>query len=199
MKTEYFKSHFNQQNMIHHLTPYNLHGNIGKGINDAVAEVSSPCDWICLRDGDTMFLRADWGKRIDATINKFGDEYGLMSCFTNRLNPNSMQHQLHGGVCSNETYIDKHIEIYDTYPKEPEMNFVPNGKVVAGFFMLFQKKLWLNLGGFVENTLHFDSDFTMRAQQKGVKVGVMTNLYVFHIYRIWDKSNSVQANTKHLV
>lgn len=184
---------------IHYLTPYNSQGNIGKGINDAISNTINTYDWICIRDGDTMFLRSDWGKRIESTVNQFGDEYGLISCFTNRLNPNAMVHQLHDGICSNETDLDKHLEIYDSYPIEPGIIEVPKGKVIAGFFMLFQKKTWLKLGGFRENTVHFDSDFTERARMKGVKVGVMTNLYVFHLYRLWNKGVNPQIDTKHLL
>lgn len=184
--------------MTHHLSPYDTSGNIGKGLNEAIDQVQNLEDWICLRDGDAMYLRADWGKRIEASINNFGQEYSLMSCFTNRLNPNTMRHQLHGGICSKETDMLKHLDIYDTYPSEPEMNLVPKGKVIAGFFMLFQKKTWLKVGGFAEKNIHFDSDFTTKVQGKGLKVGVMTNLYVYHLYRSWNLGNSPQIDTKHL-
>lgn len=185
--------------MIHHICPYHDKANIGKGLNLAIELIESPYDWICLRDGDTMYLRSDWGKRIEVSIDKFGQEYALMSCFTNRLNPNTMRHQLHNGICSKETDIAKHMAIYDTYPADPEIIQLPKDKVVAGFFMLFQKKTWLEVGGFMENSLNFDSDFTIRVHEKGLKVGVMTNLYMFHLYRLWNLGNCPQIDTRHLV
>lgn len=182
-----------------YLTPYNKEGNIGKGINDAIKSLNcNDDDWICIMDGDIMFLNADWGKRIERTIEKFGNEYALFSCFTNRLNPNTMQHQLHNGICSDESDIRKHLEIYKEYPFEPEVNQVPKGKVIAGFLMIFQKKNWLKIGGFAEKTLHFDSDFSQRLMMKGLKIGVMTNLYVYHLYRLWNTSSKPQWDTKHL-
>jgi cellulose synthase/poly-beta-1,6-N-acetylglucosamine synthase-like glycosyltransferase len=55
---------------------------------------------------------------------------------------------------------------------------------IAGFFMAFQYKTWKKIK-FAENSLAFDSLFSMRVKELGLKIGLIRSLYVFHSYRLW--------------
>jgi hypothetical protein len=55
---------------------------------------------------------------------------------------------------------------------------------IAGFFMAFQYKTWKKIK-FTENSLAFDSLFSMRVKEMGLKIGLIKSLYVFHSYRLW--------------
>jgi hypothetical protein len=50
--------------------------------------------------------------------------------------------------------------------------------------MCFQYKTWRKIK-FDENTLAFDSLFSMRVKELGLKIGLIRSLYVFHSYRVW--------------
>ena len=50
--------------------------------------------------------------------------------------------------------------------------------------MAFQYKTWEKIK-FTENSLAFDSLFSMRVKELDLKIGLIRSLYVFHGYRLW--------------
>ncbi len=42
--------------------------------------VRDPNDWVCMRDGDTMFMLPNWGHQIKHYIEKYPDT-GLFTCY----------------------------------------------------------------------------------------------------------------------
>lgn len=162
--------------MIHGITTY-LKGNIGGGLNASIANYGAK-DWIMVRDGDTMFLTEDWGERVTA-LTQSG--YDLMGCLTNRI---GTPHLLYGGEISDNPDIAYHRNIAQSLT-EPVVKPLDRG-AIAGFFMLFQKKLWDAIGGFEERHNGFDAIFTEQARAMGARIGVAQSLYVFHMYR-WGK------------
>ena len=182
---------------IHYFTPYNIHKNITKGLNDSCELVTNHEDWIVIRDMDTVFLLPDSGTEVFKTLVAYGDQYGILGCWTNRLNQNSQQHQLHGGKCSDNFNLLDHIEIAKEY-RDLSVNEVPHGKVIAGFFMAFQKKTYDLVNGFDGRNIVFDVRFCEKVIKSGKKLGIMNNLYLFHSYRPWAKINP-ETNSGHLI
>lgn len=173
--------------MIYYSTPY-LKGNIGGGIN-AWIETLPDDAWICLRDGDTL-LFPGWGDRIEE-LSKTG--YDLIGCLTNRV---GVKHHLVDGHFSNIGSISAHKLIAEqVHSKGTEIKEIKTGPI-AGFFMLFNKKLWQQIGGFEEETIYFDAVFTAKAREKNAQIGVAQGLYVFHLYR-WG-SDDPRNDIKHL-
>lgn len=164
---------------IQYLTPYAVDLNIGKAYNDAIADTSA--EWICLRDGDTMFLTPDWGRVIDEVISNA--EYDLYGCVTNRLGDTT---QTVPGMF-NEMDITKHYE--KAKEVESKYSVTPHSGAVAGCFMLFKRSLWEQIK-FAENTPCFDFIFTRDAERLGYKIGLIRHLYIFHGYRIWQKDRT---------
>lgn len=164
-----------------------MKGNIGGGLNRTIECLPDDC-WVCVRDGDTMFLTHDWGERAEALVTT---GYDLIGCLTNRI---GIPHHLPDGFFSNIGSITVHKLIAEQHhDRGIWVKEIKTGPI-AGFFMLFPKKLWLDVGGFDEETIYFDSIFTERARAKGARIGVAQGLYIFHMYR-WgsdDPRNDIQ-------
>lgn len=164
---------------IFYSNPFSVDKNIGKAHNDFIKSLNAnDDDWIVIQDGDMLYLTDDWGKRIEEALKKDGQNFGLIGCYTNRLRG---KHQLHGNKFSYETDIKKHYEIALTYGGCGVQEIK---EYIAGFFMCFQYKTWKKIK-FTENSLAFDSLFSMRVKELGLKIGLIRSLYVFHSYRLW--------------
>jgi GT2 family glycosyltransferase len=178
---------------IHYSTPFSTEKNIGKAYNEFMETVPEG-DFVCLRDGDTLFLRPDWGKQIDAIIKDNAHKFKLISCVTNRLRAD---HQLYNNRFSNDGNISNHLNIandlYEMYYDE-----VLPTSYVAGLCLIFNKDTWKAVGGFRENSILFDKEFNtdIRAKFGGNPIGIAKGLYLFHLYR-WG-SKDPYNDTQHL-
>jgi GT2 family glycosyltransferase len=175
--------------MIYYSNPFAIDKNIGKAYNKFCELVPNDDDWIVLQDGDMMYLTPDWGNRINEAIHQNGQDFALLAPVTNRLN---VPHQLHNNQFSNDHNIINHFNIAKGY-NNPTAKEVES---VAGVCMIFQKKTWKKIGGFVENSRTFDTQFCIALKKKGFRIGLIQNLYVYHQYRIW--SETPQKDVKHL-
>lgn len=178
---------------IHYSTPFSNEKNIGKAYNEFCENVPDG-EWICLRDGDTLFLRSDWGNQIESIINTHGDEFKLIGCVTNRLRAT---HQLYRNTFSNDGDINNHITIanhlYNSFKDQVEAT-----SYVAGLCMIFNKDTWKNVK-FRENSILFDKQFNsdIREKYRRSKIGIAKGLYLFHLYR-WGEKDPFNS-TKHLL
>jgi hypothetical protein len=172
--------------MIHYVVPWKT-GNIGGGINDAIAAIApGRNDWICVRDGDTMFLTSQWGRHIEQIVDKaMLESYELVGCMTNRLRA---AYQLHLGYLDDDPAIGNHVQIANWRGNEFGANIeeIPTGPI-AGMFMLFPRRVW-EREPFAERSIYFDQEFTASVRRSGGKVGVALGLYLFHLYR-WGKAD----------
>jgi hypothetical protein len=164
--------------------PYSVEKNIGKALNDFCAMIPDD-DFICLQDGDIMYLTSEWGRQIEHVARTAGKRYSLMGCLTNRL---GRPIQRYKGEFSENFDIKHHALI----AKELETNHwgevedITRKKRIAGMFMLFPKKLW-NRIKFQENCIDFDDRFCQDILNAKGKLGLMKGLYVFHLYRCFSE------------
>ncbi len=165
---------------IFYSNPFDLNKNIGKAYNEYLSSLNAEDDdWIVMQDGDILYLTGDWGKRVHDALALDGDKFGLVGCYTNRLRS---KHQLHKNEFSYDLNVRRHYEIAMAYQGE---GIEEISQYIAGFFMAFKYKTWKKIR-FVENSLAFDSLFSMRVKELGLKVGLIRSLYVFHGYRLWQ-------------
>lgn len=165
---------------IFYANPFDLNKNIGKAYNEYLSSLNAnDDDWVVMQDGDILYLTGDWGKRVHDALALDGDKFGLVGCYTNRLRS---KHQLHKNEFSYDLNVRNHYEIAMAYQGEGIQEIK---QYIAGFFMAFQYKTWKKIR-FVENSLAFDSLFSMRVKELGLKVGLIRSLYVFHGYRLWQ-------------
>lgn len=180
---------------VYYILYYSTEKNFGKAINDHVAQVGNNDDFICIIDGDSMFLTPDWGVQIEQVINTYGKKFSLIGCMTNRL---GRKIQIAPGVD-----YDNHDTKYH-YGKAVEFardNFgivedISKKRYIAGLFMLFPKSVW-NKHKFKENTPSFDDEFSKSVRRGGGKLGLMKGLYCQHWYRGW--SDEPKTDRGHLL
>lgn len=165
--------------MIYYFAPFDSEKNIGRSHNQHCEIVPKAEDWICITDSDVLFLLPDTKKQIEDVICKYGNEYQVFGCLTNRI---ASPHQQFShfddttDIWAHKT-IAKHCYCthYDEV-KEASIN-------VAGFLMIFQKKTWEKYR-FSDNSIRFDSEFTDKIKADGGKLAIMQGVYVFHDYRL---------------
>lgn len=160
--------------------PYSTEKNIGKALNEFCTNVPDG-DWICLQDGDMIYLTPDWGKQIEDVIRQHGSKYSLFGATTNRLGRDIQRYK---GEFSNNHDMKYHHDLAVKLSKEEWATVKPVQKV-AGMLMLFPKSLW-NRIKFQENDAAFDDAFSNAVKSMGKKMAVMKGLYVYHLYRIWS-------------
>lgn len=167
-------------------TPWRT-GDIGGGINEFVAAL--PRDsWVCIRDGDTLFLTSDWGTQVEQIIARSGAHFSVIGAMANRL---ASPYQLHGGAISECGDITTHREIAQQRWREhgAAVREVPGP--IAGMCMLFHRRVWERVP-FPEHSIFFDKIFCSRVRHEGGRLGVALGLYLFHLYR-WGEADPVKS------
>jgi hypothetical protein len=175
---------------IHYITPFATDKNIGKEYNARIEELPDDC-WICLRDGDTLFLTPNWGAQIEAIVERNKDSFQVISCVTNRLRG---KHQLYNNTFSENGDISHHVNIAN-HLQENYFDEVQSTTSIAGLCMIFNKDTWKQCN-FKEHSIHFDSQFCLDVKNKGGKIGIAKGLYLFHLYR-WGQQDP-KSYIKHL-
>ena len=178
--------------MIYHITPY-LTGDIGKGINDTIRMLPED-SWICLRDIDTMFLLPEQPMWIE-TLVRSNPQYDVIGASCNRL---GSTYQLFDGERSEDPNIENHIQKARVARLVfgGDIEEVPYGVPLAGFFLLFRKSLWQEIP-FEERSIQFDLIFSNKLHPEGKRLGIMRGMYLFHIYRLG--SQNPQMSISHLI
>lgn len=177
---------------IWYSNPFDTSKNIGRALNEFCSIVPSPEDYIIIQDGDISYLLPDWGNHIEDIIAENGDKYDLIGCMTNRLKGT---HQLYEGKCSDNFDMRDHYKIAMELKNKHGNEVKPTTTGIAGFFMLFQRKVWDKIK-FQENSITFDTAFSKELLRAKMKIGVAQGLYLWHGYRLW--SNEPFTDNKHL-
>ena len=179
---------------IWYSNPYSTEKNIGKALNEFCSNVPDG-DWICLQDGDMMYLTPDWGVQIESVVSKYGNHFSLIGCMTNKLGRNIQRYK--GEFNTNNDILYHYNIAVDLRDKHfGEVEDITKKKYVAGLFMLFPKSLWNDIK-FKEDSAIFDDEFSKEIIKQGGKLGLMKGLYVYHLYRIWAEKPS--SSKEHLL
>jgi GT2 family glycosyltransferase len=180
---------------IWHFTPWADDRDLGKAYNEYCALVPDENDWICLRDGDTMFLGIRWGQVCRWYIDNYPGT-GLFSAITNRVGDPSQ-------CVKNKMDKKPRIEYYREYAMKME-RFPPKDRPrekllkapISGFCMLFQKKTWQR-HPFEEGVglLRIDNAFSRKVKHSKKPIVLMSRLFVWHYYRL----NEGKTDKTHLL
>ena len=179
---------------VHYIQPYSIQSppNIGGSINQAIEQLHADAeDWICLTDMDTMWLRPDSKRQLEEILQT--TDYDLLGPLCNRL---ANDYQV-VSFMFDEYDIRQHVECANIFHRSSYGNVEPYPHVLAAFCLCFRVKTWLELGKFTENTITFDTDFSLAAHEAGMKLGLMTGIYLFHAYRL--TSDNPKYDIAHLI
>jgi hypothetical protein len=174
---------------ISYIQPYRTDLNIGLAINEAIGNLRNS-DWIVLLDHDVLFLRPDSKAQLEHILHT--TPYDLLGPCTNRL---AQRYQLIQGMFD-EPNIRKHIEVANRLHTDYYGLVQSTPNVLAAFCLCFRASVWEHIP-FLENSLQFDSQFSISAKRAGFRAGLMMGLYVFHLYR-FNSLNPTQ-DLSHLI
>lgn len=161
-------------------------------MNDAIAHINATDeDWVIHVDQDALFLRPDSKLQLEQIL--YETEFDILGPVTNRL---SMPHQVIEPMFDISD-ITEHIKVANYQHDNHYGNVIPTTDILAAFCLCFRVKTWRYLGGFIENSVQFDSVFSCDAVNKGYKLGIMHGIYIFHLYRMW--SECPKFDVKHLI
>lgn len=187
-----------KKQMIWFFTPYSFNKKLFEAIDQYMNLVANPEDWVFIADGDTAFLRSDFGHQIKNYIEKYPDT-GLFTCYASRChnsrqvrkgtemnNPNIIYHKNR----AEETY-----KLFDGQIKEINHR-------ISGHLWGIQKKTWVKICPEVakkvvtqdKKILGVDTKISNAIMNHGLKIRLMRGMYIFHYLRLVEGFNS----TKHL-
>lgn len=177
---------------IYYFTPYSCEGNLGKAYNESCSIVPLDTDWIVLMDGDVMFTSNSYGKQIEEVISQYHNKFDLFTCFATRIGSLAQRYDL--DISEEKDLVKLHQMTLEAerndYAKVSSVN-IP----IAGFFLLFQKKLW-NKFKFPEGgLLHIDTSWSRHLLDRGMRIGKIKGLLAVHYYRL----HSGREDKSHLI
>jgi len=173
---------------IHYITPFAQDLNIGKEYNERISELSD--GYIVLRDYDTLLFPKSCNHIAD--IIKANPDFELITCLTNRIGVHLHCVQDMFNEDSILAHQNKASELWDRFRTE-----IMETGIAPGLCMIFHKSLWERIGGFKENSITFDREFSTDAKRSGARIGLAKGLYVFHLYRYPHKNAKIY--TQHLL
>lgn len=169
--------------MIHTYIPYTPKtkgNNLGWAYNTFM-EIVPDGDWACFLDHDACFTTRYWYYQLEEIL-KSKTEFGLFTCNTNRIGCGYQRLQ---GIDYNNHDISYHRKVgkkieEERYGQVLDITYQPP---LSGVLILISKKTWKEVNGFKDGFLGVDNDIHKRCSKAGIKVGLMTGIYLYHWYR----------------
>ncbi|MGQ7868713.1 hypothetical protein [Sunxiuqinia sp. sy24] len=172
--------------MIWYFTPYALDKKFLHEIDRCISIVPDPDDWVVLLDGDTAFLRADFGRVIDRYTKQHADT-GLFTCYASRCHYQCQVPRF--GDMGNDSILF-HKQVADqcstqNYGKVKEID-----RRIAGHLMVIRKRTWLHIRAEVFQTaaekqiLGVDTKISNAILKAGLKIRLIRELYLLHYLRM---------------
>lgn len=156
---------------------------LGFAFNRMMQTVSG---WVLILDWDVALLNINWYDICLKTIEKVGDNAGLISCLTNRIGCLLQKAK----DCPSNDDIESH-RIYAKALELQSRNYIIDvtGEQwkLSGMFFLTNKKVYEKIGPVPNDKfIGLDNWYHDRVKEAGYKIYIMTNLYVYHGYkRLW--------------
>ena len=178
--------------MIYFFTPYAFNKKLFDAWDSYMDVVGNPEDWVCMMDGDVLFLISDFGHQMQTYIDKYPDT-GLFTCYASRTSRPQLRWP--GSDMTNPSIIYHRFKAELIYAAH-------HGKVVdledlnaLGYLMLLKKSTWLLIREQVKewtldkNILGIDTRISKAIRKAGLKTYLMKGMYVLHYYRMKNGEN----------
>lgn len=183
--------HIKTTNSITFIQPWGFGGLIGDRINKEIARIENEDEWICLMDQDVCVLVDGFGDLINHTINRYPDTW-LFGAYCNRI---GLGYQRLEEKPSENYDMLYHHEIAQQRLKRYYSTCIDIDKPVAGFFMLFPKRVWNQIkfqSKIIDKDreyngkkgVYFDYQFGLEVLAAGGKIRLMEGNYLYHHYRV---------------
>jgi GT2 family glycosyltransferase len=178
---------FHQNNfMLWFCTPYDFDKKLLYSIDRYFDLIKNPEDWLVIMDGDTAFLRSDFGEVINSYVTLY-PETGLFTCYASRCHYAT---QVPEGVDMSRDSILYHRQVADFCSEKFKNKTIEINRRIAGHLMVIQKKTW----NIIRNEVFYKAEkkFILGVDTKiswaildfGFKILMMKELYIFHYLRL---------------
>ena len=175
--------------MLYFRIPYAFNKKLFEAIDHEFTLVQDD-DWICFTDGDTAFLYADFGHKIQEYINHFPGA-GMLVCY-------ARSHY----ECQRPPFLDMendsllyHKHIASVCRKEYSLDVQVLNRPISGHLMVIKKSIWLKIRPEVirtalgKNILGVDTKISNALIKQGLPIILMGGLYVLHYLRFAEGLN----------
>jgi len=172
--------------MLFFFTPYSLSGKLFDAYDTCIQLLPNKNDWACLTDGDTMFLRSNFGHIIQEYIDAY-PETGLFTAYASRC---FYQYQVPSVVDQNNPSLRYHKQIANTLAKSETNAVTEIKKQIAGHLFVIQKKTWLRIREAVkkqsqnETIEGVDTAISLAILKLDLKIYLMKSVYMLHYFRL---------------
>lgn len=173
--------------MIYYFIPYALDKKLVHAI-DAYMKIIDYNDWACIMDGDTAFLRSDFGREIENYVQMYPDT-GMFTCYASRCH---YIEQVRRGTDMQSDSILYHKKQADAIHKELQGKVKIIERKIAGHMMIIKKTTWLQIREQVltsakrKSILGVDTKISNAILAKGLKIRLMRGIYLFHYMRLME-------------
>jgi hypothetical protein len=173
--------------MIYFFTPYSFEKKLFEAYDHYMNLVRNPDDWVCFTDGDTAFLRPDFGMMIRNYTDKYPDT-GMFTSYASRCH---YQFQMiKGGAYLSDPSILTHKELADEAAGSYPLGINECNRRIAGHLMLIRKSTWLRIREKVKTRcadrkiLGIDTRISYAVLNAGLKIRIMKGIYILHYLRM---------------
>lgn len=172
--------------MIYFFTPYSFEKKLFEAFDEYMSLVINPEDWICFTDGDTAFLRSDFGHKIQEYIDKYPDT-GLFTCYASRCH---YEQQVPKGAQPENPSILFQKSLCEELNQVYHLQVEEISRRIAGHLMVLQNKTWLRIRKKVrircesKNILGVDTKISNEILNCSLKIRLMKGIYIFHYLRM---------------
>lgn len=176
---------------IEYFQPFSIFKKIGSAYNTSMNRLRDD-EYGVFTDADTIFTTPDYGNCIAANILR----YPKVRCFTAMTNRVGCTYQIPDDVdvvtndyMYHRNYgIARQKEFYYKVQNVAKLNYP-----FSGFFMIFRKDLWNEIGGAREDgMLGTDTNLYRKVVKNGDKILMLKGVFLYHFYRnndVFDKSH----------
>jgi GT2 family glycosyltransferase len=178
--------------MLWFFTPYAHDKRFANAIDRYFSLITNSSDWVVLLDGDTAFLRPDFGHVIERYIKKY-PETGLFTCYASRCH---YQCQVpHGADMGNDSILH-HRNVADIHSSLYTGEVVELNRRIAGHLMVIKKETWMRIRQEVIDKaaskfiLGVDTKISNAILGRGFGILLMRELYIFHYLRMKEGFDS---------
>jgi hypothetical protein len=172
--------------MIYFFTPYSYEKKLFEAFDKYVSMVEGNEAWICFTDGDTAFLRSDFGHKINEYTQKYPNT-GLFTCYASRCH---YAIQVPPGAEPENPSILFHRQLCEEIDERYHLQVEELDRRIAGHLMVIQKKTWLRIREKVKNRcqekniLGVDTKISNEILNCGLKIFLMKGIYILHYLRM---------------
>lgn len=172
--------------MIYFFTPYSFEKKLFEAYDKYMSLIGDQ-DWACFLDGDTAFLRSDFGFRIKEYTERYPDT-GMFVSYASRCHYQFQQ--VNGGKDMADPSILRHKEICDEIDTNFRLQADEVHRRVAGHLMCIKKTAWTRIRRIVQvNTINkqilgVDTQISYAMLSQKLTIRLMKGIYILHYLRM---------------